>query len=215
MARTKVQAGGILRTSTDQTWRTPQLLAQAVRRYFADLPWLDVAAPPDNVMGAPRFYCGPDPSRVPSSGPLFAQEEAQEGNTLDGLTEPWCLPWWLNPPFASAQLRLWLAKVVAEVDLVPEQEGLLLLPVNRTEETWVQDVFDRAPRLLLVRWPEGRGRIPFESSIDGAPCHANPFASWLLGFGVSRTKAELRDVEQRWLEAFGGLGRSYRVEAMR
>lgn len=30
MTRAKVQAGGILRKSSDQTWRTPQLLADAV-----------------------------------------------------------------------------------------------------------------------------------------------------------------------------------------
>lgn len=213
MARAKVRAGGILRKSTDQTWRTPQLLAQAVRRYFDGAPWLDAAAPPDNPMGAPKFFCGPDPSRVPSNGPLFGEPEPK-GNKLDGLAQPWTLPWWLNPPFASVELRQWLAKVTHEVDMVPEQEGLLLLPVNRTEETWVQDVFDRAPRLLPVRWPTGRGRIPFESSRDGAPCHANPFASWLLGFGAARTKRERTEIEGRWGKAFGELGRSYRLEAL-
>lgn len=213
MARAKVAAGGIIRKSIDTTWRTPQLLADAVHVYHEGI-FLDVAAPPDNPMRASRFFCGPDPSAVPSSGPLFGSG-AVEGNKLDGLTEPWSLPWWLNPPFTSAQLRMWLAKVVLEVDLVPEQEGLLLLPVNRTEETWVQDVFDRAQRLLLVRWPEGRGRIPFESSVDGAPCHNNPFATWILGFGAARRAADRKDMERRWAKAFGGLGRSYRVESLR
>lgn len=51
MARAKVQAGGIIRTSTDQTWRTPALLRDAVRRYYDGVPFLDPAAPPDLGLG--------------------------------------------------------------------------------------------------------------------------------------------------------------------
>lgn len=203
--RAKVQAGGILRESSDTSWRTPALLRARVRVYFAGLPFLDPAAPPDNPLGAARFFCGPSPSRVPTLGPLFGEPTEEEANRLDGLAEPWDLPWWLNPPFSPA--RPWDEKVVAEVDARPRQAGVLLLPVNRTEEDFRQELLARARRVLFVRWPEGRGRVPFESSIDGAECDANPFASWLLGFGEDPAPG-------RWLDAFGTLGGSYALRAL-
>lgn len=204
---TKVQAGGILRTSSDQTWRSPQLLRARVRDvYFSGVAFLDPAAPPDNPLRADRFFCGPTPSRVPTQGPLFGEPTEEEANRLDGLHEPWDMPWYLNPPFSGA--REWSAKIVAEVDARPAQAGVLLLPVNRTEEDFVQAVISRARRVLFVRWPTTRGRIPFESSIDGAELDMNPFASWLFGFGEDVAPG-------RWLQAFGDLGDSYRLEALR
>lgn len=200
MARAKVKAGGILRTSSDQTWRTPALLRERVRVYYAGAEWLDPAAPPDNCMGATRFYCGPRPSRVPTQGPLFGEPTMEQANRLDGLHESWGLPWWLNPPFAGA--RTWAAKVTAEVSERPQQSGLMLLPVNRTEEAYMQDLLALARRMLIVRWPTTRGRIPFESSIDGAELDRNPYASWILGFGEEPAPG-------RWAEALAGLGRSF------
>lgn len=202
---TKVKAAGILRESSDQTWRSPELLRQRVRLFFAGVPFLDPAAPPDNPVGAARFFCGPSPSRVPTRGPLFGEKTEEEANRLDGLHEPWALPWYLNPPFSGA--REWCSKIAAEVDARPAQAGVLLLPVNRTEEPFMLDVIDRARRLTFVRWPGTRGRIPFESSIDGAEVDANPYASWLLGFGDEPAPG-------RWLEAFGDLGRAYELRRL-
>lgn len=192
--RAKVQAGGILRKSTDETWRTPRLMRERVRLFFRGLEWLDPAAPPDNCMGAPRFFCGPDPSRVPSMGPLFGEPSDEDANRLDGLTEPWDAPWWCNPPFK----RPWYERAAEQVRAHPGQVGLLLLPVNRTEEDYAQDLLELVSLALFVRWPTTRGRIPFESSIDGAEVDKNPFASWVLGFG---------DVDPlRWRDAFSDLG---------
>jgi hypothetical protein len=199
VTRAKVKAGGIIRKSSDSSWRTPEALRARVRAYFAGMAFLDPCAPPDNPLGATLYYCGPDPSRVPSSGPLFGDDAAPEGNRVDGLTEPWDFPWYANIPFNDA--RQWAPKMCTEVDRAPAQPGLLLLPVNRTEEEPMQALLARAWRVLFVRWPEkkARGRIPFESSIDGAPCYANPFASWVIAFGGEPAPG-------RWLEAFGDLG---------
>lgn len=173
MARAKVKAGGILRKSLDNGWRTPRLIREAVRAYFSPCPFLDVATAPDNPMGAARFFCGPNPDRVPHPGPMFSEPGEVEANRVDGLAEPWNLPWWCNPPYGT-ELRAWIEKVCHEVDLVPEQEGLLLLAVNRTEETWIHDLWDRASRVLLIRYPtSARGRVPFESSVDGAEDRAD------------------------------------------
>lgn len=197
MSRAKVKAGGILRTSSDQSWRTPRLLRERVRAYFAGVPFLDPASPPDNPLGAARFFCGPAPSRVPTRGPLFGEPTDEEANRLDGLAEPWDMPWWLNPPFSGAPA--WFAKVRAEVARDVERPGLLLLPLNRTEEPHGQELLAVPPRrVLFVRWPTGRGRVPFESSVDGAEVDKNPFASWLFGFGAEPAPG-------RWREAFGGL----------
>lgn len=207
MTAAKVQAGGILRTSSDQTWRTPRLLRDRVALvYFAGVPFLDPACPPDNPLGAARFFCGPDPAGVPTFGPLFGQPTTEEANRLDGLTEPWDLPWWLNPPFSGA--REWFAKVGAEVDRCPDRPGVLLLPVNRTEETFTHELLERARVMHLVRWPTGRGRVPFESSVDGVEVDKNPFGSWLFRFGPEPAPG-------RWLEAFGDLGTSYEIAPLR
>ena len=202
MTRAKVQAGGILRKATDETWRTPELLRIRVRRFFKGREWLDPAAPPDNCMGATRFYCGPRPSRIPTQGPLFGEPTMEEANRLDGLTLPWDLPWWCNPPFK----RQWYERVLVQVLQHPGQLGLLLLPVNRTEEAYAQELLQLVSFRLFVRWPTTRGRIPFESSIDGVEVNKNPFASWILGFGLVN--------KRRWLGAFGDLGVSHRLEVL-
>ena len=202
MSRAKVKAVGIIRESSDQSWRTPDLLRQRVRVFFRGVPFLDPAAPPDNPLQAARFFCGPAPSRVPTRGPLFGEQTEEEANRLDGLHEPWDMPWYLNPPFSGA--REWCAKIGAEVDARPAQPGVLLLPVNRTEEVFMLDVIDRAKLQHFVRWPTGRGRVPFESSIDGAEMDLNPYASWLFLFGGEPEPG-------RWLEAFGDLGRAYEL----
>lgn len=203
MSKAKVQAGGILRKSKDETWRTPRLLRDRVALFFGGLEWLDPAAPPDNPLGATRFFCGPTPSRVPTQGPLFGEPTMEEANRLDGLHEPWDLPWWCNPPFAKS----WYLRVLEQVQERPDQLGLLLLPVNRTEEAYAQELLALVRLRLFVRWPEGRGRIPFESSIDGAECKSNPFSSWILGFG------DIEQLEARW-GAFEGLGLTQRLEAL-
>lgn len=205
--RAKVQAGGILRESSDTSWRTPALLRARVRVYFAGVPFLDPAAPPDNPLGAARFFCGPSPSRVPTRGPLFGEPTEEEANRLDGLAEPWDMPWWLNPPFSGAPE--WFPKVRSEVARAPERPGLLLLPLNRTEEPHGQELLAVPPRrVLFVRWPTTkRGRVPFESSVDGAEVDKNPFPSWIYGFGEEPAPG-------RWLEAFGDLGTTWLVEVM-
>ena len=206
MSRAKVKAGGMLREAIDVTWRTPKLLRTRVGVYFDGVAFLDPASAPDNPMGAARFFCGPTPSGVPTRGPLFGEPTEEEANRLDGLAEAWDAPWWLNPPF-SGLAKTWGPKVIAEVLARPDQTGLLLLPVNRTEEEWLQALFALTRRLCLIRWPEGRGRVPFESSADGVECDANPFASWLLGFGEE-------PVAGRWRAAFGDLGTSYELRPL-
>lgn len=205
--RAKVKAGGILRESIDSTWRTPEALRTRIRGYFLGVPFLDPCSAPDNPLGAARFFCGPTPGGVPTRGPLFSEPTQEEANRLDGLAEPWDLPWFANVPFNAA--RAWCPKIVAEVQARPAQPGLLLLPVNRTEEEPMQALLAVAWRVLFVRWPEAkaRGRIPFESSLDGAPCYANPFASWVIGFGGEPGW-------NRWRQAFGDLGLTWRVEVV-
>lgn len=203
MSRAKVRAGGIVRKAKDDTWITPKLLRERVRLFFRGLDWLDPAAPPDNPLGATRFYCGPKPSRVPTQGPLFGEPTMEEANRLDGLFEPWDLPWWCNPPFQ----RAWYERATEAVHERPGQLGLLLLPVNRTEEAYAQELLELVRLRLFVRWPTTRGRIPFESSVDGAEVDKNPFASWILGFGGE-------GLRERWQRAFRDLGLSQRLEAL-
>jgi hypothetical protein len=206
--RAKVKAGGIIREASDSTWRTPAPLRERIAGvYFAGVPFLDPCAPPDNPLGAAQFFCGPVPGGVPTLGPLFGEPTQEEANRLDGLTEPWDLPWYANIPFNAVDE--WSPKILREVERHPTQPGLLLIPVNRTEEECVTDLFAASWRVLFVRWPDrkSRWRIPFESSIDGVPCKNNPFGSWVIGFGGEPAPG-------RWAAAWKGLGRSFRVEAV-
>lgn len=208
MSPAKVKAGGIIRTASDSTWRTPEKLRARVRDvYFAGVDFLDPCAPPDNPLRATRFFCGPTPGGVPTRGPLFAEPTTEEANRLDGLTEPWDLPWWANIPFSA--FEEWSPKILSEVAARPRQPGLLLLPVNRTEEVAITNLLAGTWRVLFVRWPDkkSRHRIPFESSIDGAEMNNNPFGSWVLGYGGE-------PADGRWFEAFGDLGRSFEMRAL-
>lgn len=200
----KVKAGGIVRTASDSTWRTPEALRARIRSYFSGAPFLDPCAPPDNPLRADRFFCGPTPAGVPTRGPLWGEPTQEEANRLDGLTQPWELPWYANIPFS--RYAVWGPKVIAEVAARPLQPGLLLLPVNRTEEVEITDLLAASWRVLFVRWPDrkSRHRIPFESSIDGAELNNNPFGSWLLAFGGEPAPG-------RWFSAFGDLGRTFVV----
>lgn len=144
---------------------------------------------------------------MPTRGPLFAEPTTEEANRLDGLSEPWDLPWWANIPFSA--YATWGPKVLREVAARPRQPGLLLLPVNRTEEVEITDLLAATWRFLFVRWPDrkSRHRIPFESSLDGVEVNNNPFGSWVLAYGGEPAPG-------RWSAFCDGLGRSFRVEAI-
>lgn len=97
---------------------------------------------------------------------------ASEENTLcdhyysiesDGLTSPWYdHSVWLNPPYSD--LRPWVEKARDEMALADgPRTVVMLLPANRTEQGWWQDVIEPARRAGLLETRFQRGRLRFDT----------------------------------------------------
>lgn len=176
----KVQAGGIIRTSLDNTWRTPEYILDAARAYFGGPIPFDPATTNENPTSALRFCALPaavltKPDDDP--GDLFAAP-AQAGTFAgpDGLSCSWAWPTWVNPPYGEF-LKAWLKKIAAEA-----RAGaviIALLPCSRWEQGYFTDLMAAANAVCFHR-----GRIAFISSIDEEAVGGNPSASMLLGFNV-------------------------------
>lgn len=177
----KAPAGGIVRTSLDNTWRTPPALLERVRAYFGGPIPFDPATGPENPTEALRFCAG-------APGTLFAGG-AGELARANGLEVPWSWPTWVNPPYGR-ELRGWLAKIQHEAARGAEIVGLL--PCARWEQRYFQAARRAANAECLIT-----GRVAFISSLDGKAVGGNPYASMLLGWGVHLP---------RWREAFEPLG---------
>lgn len=99
----------------------------------------------------------------------------------DGLAQPWAGERvWCNPPYSS--IRPWVAKAWLE-----HRQALaiaMLLPANRTEQTWWQDLVepyrDRPGSALSVEFLSGRLRFISAGSIDVGPNERPPFGCCLL-----------------------------------
>lgn len=94
----------------------PELLAECLTLAGVDAIELDAAATEANTV-APR-YC------------------------VDGLSEPWSGRVWCNPPYSAC--GLWVAKALAERDHC--ERIVMLLPANRTEQRWWQELIEPARR---------------------------------------------------------------------
>ena len=196
MSRAKVQAGGIIRTSLDNTWKTPQYVLDAARAYFGGPIPFDAATASDNPTDALRFAALPVGTL---QGPSLFPEPERVGTLQgpDGLSMSWDWPTWCNPPYGE-HLKAWLGKMTAEGRR--GAEILALVPCSRWEQAYFTDVLGAANALCFHR-----GRIAFISSIDNVPVEGNPSASMFLGFNV--------DVE-RFREAFTPLGACFALRAL-
>lgn len=110
--------------------RTPRSLFDPLDEEFAFT--LDVAASPENAL-CKRFYTIWD----------------------DGLAQSWMGERvWCNPPYSN--IRPWVEKMVrSEAELV-----VMLLPANRTEQAWWQDIIEpRRGPIIETRFLRGRLRF--------------------------------------------------------
>lgn len=81
----------------------------------------------------------------------------------DGLTSPWYdHNVWCNPPYSD--LRPWVEKAQAEIER-PDGPGVvvMLLPANRTEQGWWQDVIESGRRAGKIETRFQRGRLRFDT----------------------------------------------------
>lgn len=197
MSLPKVHAGGIIRTSLDNTWRTPEYILDAARAYFGGAIPFDPATTNANPTAAMRYCALPAPpeEREPS---LFGEPE-QVGTLSgpDGLSIAWDAPTWVNPPYGEF-LRAWLLKIVAEA--ARGTPIISLIPCSRWEQGYLTDVLAAANAVCFHR-----GRISFISSIDNVPVDGNPTASMLLGFNVD---------EGKFRKAFRDIGACFGLRAL-
>lgn len=124
----------------------PDLLAECAELAGVDRFDLDVAANDENTK-ASAWY------------------DLRDDGLNDGLTGPWWGRVWCNPPYSN--VRPWVAKAHAEwsadrpnhanaVDSVA-----MLLPANRTEQAWWQELIEPGRRdgTLVVYFIAGRRRF--------------------------------------------------------
>jgi hypothetical protein len=191
-----VQAGGIIRTSLDNTWKTPEYVLDAARAYFGGPIPFDAATTEANHTGALRFAALPVGTL---QGPSLFPEPEKVGTLQgpDGLALSWDWPTWCNPPYGE-HLKAWLAKIAREAGR--GAEILALLPCSRWEQAYLTDCLASANAICFHR-----GRISFISSIDGEAVDGNPTASMFLGCNVSPA---------RFVAAFGDLGRCFTIAAL-
>lgn len=109
----------------------PDLLAECLTLAGLDAVDLDVAATDANTV-APR-YC------------------------RDGLTEPWSGRVWVNPPYSAC--GAWVARALEERERC--EAIVMLLPANRTEQRWWQDMLEHPRRAgtVAVYFLAGRRRF--------------------------------------------------------
>lgn len=121
--------------------RTPRSLFDPLNEEFGFT--LDVAASDENAL-TPVYY---------------TLEE-------NGLEQPWFGNVWCNPPYSD--LRPWVEKAAQEWRANGSGFGgleaiVMLLPANRTEQAWWQDVIEPGRRRHEIETRFLRGRLRFDT----------------------------------------------------
>jgi phage N-6-adenine-methyltransferase len=80
----------------------------------------------------------------------------------NGLVKPWTGYVWCNPPYSD--IRQWVVKAEREISRVDGPYVIvMLLPANRTEQGWWQDIIEPRRRMGLIETRFLRGRLRFDT----------------------------------------------------
>ena len=109
----------------------------------------------------------------------------------DGLAQSWSDEHvWCNPPYSN--IRPWVEKAWAEMQRAPDLPSLLivmLLPANRTEQRWWQELVEPALRAkhpaFHCEFLPGRIRFLRKGQSEIGPNERPPFGCCLLIWGAS------------------------------
>jgi phage N-6-adenine-methyltransferase len=143
-------------TERDNLGTDPALYQLLTRRFFFTL---DVAASAHNAKCS-AYYTSAD----------------------DGLAQRWYKRVWCNPPYS--QIRPWVEKAWAEWRAGNVQLIVMLLPANRTEQAWWQDLVEPYRDLygddFTVEFIRGRQRFVMPGVESIGPNERPPFGCCLL-----------------------------------
>jgi phage N-6-adenine-methyltransferase len=152
--RQQVLAGGPLRDVDDRA-TTPEVFGPLNETYRFTL---DVAAAPHNTKCARYFTADTD-----------GLEQSWEGESV-----------WCNPPYSD--IAPWVEKAWHEHERT--QAIVMLLPANRTEQAWWQDMVepfrDRPASPLRVEFLRGRIRFIAAGKTEVGPNERPPFGCCVL-----------------------------------
>jgi phage N-6-adenine-methyltransferase len=105
------------------------------------------------------------------------------GRADNGLEQPWPGRIWANPPFSHPNLSLWLRKAWAEWNSGRPELVVMLLPANRTEQGWWQQLVepyrDRPGSPLRIEFLPGRMRFVQPGRTAIGPNERPPFGCCL------------------------------------
>jgi phage N-6-adenine-methyltransferase len=144
----------------DDRGTDPVFVAELAARFGGDFT-LDVAAAAHNAK-CERFYTRAE----------------------NGLDKPWPGRVWCNPPYSHPNLALWMRKAWAEWESGRPSLIVMLLPANRVEQAWWQDLVepfrDRPGSPLRCEFLPGRMRFVLPGKEHIGPNERPPFGCCLL-----------------------------------
>lgn len=104
-------------------------------------------------------------------------------NGTDGLLVHWWGHVWCNPPYSDC--RRWVAKAWYEWQRVRVQSISMLLPANRTDQTWWHELIEpfRDLDVLKTRFLKGRANFAHPGS-NGVAKKGSTFGCVLVTWGL-------------------------------
>lgn len=173
----KAPCGIIGGACLDTTWQTPQEYLVPARGYWGGSIPFDVCTALDNPTKADDFWTEAD----------------------NALGQDWPASWWCNPPYGKA-IRLWLAKMRAQILAHEINEGIALLPCSRWEQHYFQVALTAANVVCFIR-----KRVDFLNPKTGDIVSGNTYANMYVGFNVDY---------QRFVSNFSEAGLCVAVKAL-
>lgn len=127
-----------------------------------------------------RFHFTLDVAASEANAKCFYFIGAGDDPGDDGLKVQWRERVWCNPPYS--QIRQWIEKAWAEWNASHVELIVMLLPANRTEQAWWQDLVEpfRLAGTLRVEFIRGRQRFVLPGAEAIGPNERPPFGCCLL-----------------------------------
>lgn len=176
--------------STSDDHGTPQALYETLnKRFHFDLD--PCASDPMEAHEVPGESPLLPPAGVPLTAPLPPMLDPGTPTnskcsiyftpSTDGLSQNWFGRVFMNPPYTKGQIKVWIKKLVSEIESGRVDLGVALVAA-RTDTNWFHFASCYACEILFLH-----GRLTFEGSMNPAP-----FPSAILVFDKSKSHQVVR-----------------------